>query len=60
MRAVVAFVLVVPVALAASRFSGVFPYSHHRPFLSGGVVVGVLQRKNCYIFSSCSRRYGKG
>ena len=40
MRAVLAFVLVVPVALSASRFSGVFPYSHHRPFLSGGVVGG--------------------
>ena len=60
MRAVLAFVLVVPLALSASRFSGVFPYSHHRPFLSGGVVGGVLQRKNCYIFGSCLRRSYKG
>ena len=39
MRAVLAFVLVVPVALSASRFSGVFPYSRARLFLArrGGV-----------------------
>ncbi len=31
-----------------------------RRIADNGVVVGVLQRKNCYIFSSCLRRSYKG